>query len=256
LTTATSSPIPMRQQEMAWIPGGTFRMGSEDFYPEERPVYQVSVDGFWMDEHPVTAAQFRRFVRETCYVTVAERPLDPEQFPDADPDLLVPGSLVFRTSDGPVNLNDYRNWWEYVPGAHWRRPGGKGTTINGRDHHPVVHVAYEDAAAYAAPFRHHGQRLGVDLRLVRPTASRRGREPLLRPEQPPGDLTRPELQPRSARGADPAPCDQGRLAPLRAELLPALPPGREAAADDRHVDGASRLSLHRPSTDVERRAPA
>jgi formylglycine-generating enzyme required for sulfatase activity len=199
LTTATSSPIPMRQQEMAWIPGGTFRMGSEDFYPEERPVYQVSVDGFWMDEHPVTAAQFRRFVRETCYVTVAERPLDPEQFPDADPDLLVPGSLVFRTSDGPVNLNDYRNWWEYVPGAHWRRPGGKGTTINGRDHHPVVHVAYEDAAAYAAPFRHHGQRLGVDLRLVGSTASRRGREPLLRPEQPPGDLTRPELQPRSAR---------------------------------------------------------
>jgi formylglycine-generating enzyme len=89
-------------------------------------------------------------VRETKYVTVAERPLDPEQYPDADPDLLVPGSLVFRRSAGPVNLDDYRNWWEYVPGAHWRRPGGKGTTINGRDHHPVVQVAYEDAATYAA----------------------------------------------------------------------------------------------------------
>ena len=134
---------------MAWF-AGTFRMGSEDFYPEERPVHEVAVDGFWMDEHPVTAAEFRRFVRETGYVTVAERPLDPEQYPDADPDLLVPGSLVFRKSRGPVDLDDYRNWWEYVPGAYWQRPGGKGTTINGRDHHPVVHVAYEDAEAYAA----------------------------------------------------------------------------------------------------------
>ena len=80
---------------MAWIPGGEFLMGSEDFYPEERPVHRVSVDGFWMDEFPVTAAQFRRFVRETGYETVAERPLDPEQYPDADPGLLVPGSSVF-----------------------------------------------------------------------------------------------------------------------------------------------------------------
>jgi formylglycine-generating enzyme len=136
--------------EMRWIPGGTFAMGSEDFYPEERPVHRVSVNGFWMDEHPVTAAEFRRFVRETKYVTVAERPLDAEHYPDADPDLLVPGSLVFRKTRGPVNLDDYRNWWEYVPGAHWRRPGGPGTTINGRDHHPVVQVASEDAEAYAA----------------------------------------------------------------------------------------------------------
>ncbi len=125
-------------------------MGSADFYPEERPVHQVAVDGFWMDEHPVPAAQFRRFVRETKYVTVAERPLDPAQYPDADPDLLVPGSLVFRKTRGPVNLDDYRNWWEYVPDASWRHPGGPGTTINGRDHHPVVQIAYEDAEAYAA----------------------------------------------------------------------------------------------------------
>jgi sulfatase modifying factor 1 len=135
---------------MRWIPGGTFRMGAEDFYPEERPVREVSVDGFWMDEHPVTAAEFRRFVRDTGYVTVAERPLDPADYPDADPDLLVPGSLVFRRTTGPVDLDDYRNWWEYVAGAYWKHPGGKGTTINGRDRHPVVQVAWEDVESYAA----------------------------------------------------------------------------------------------------------
>ena len=134
---------------LPFIPGGEFAMGSEDFYPEERPVHRVHVDGFWMDEHPVTAAEFRRFVRDTGYVTVAERPLDPEEYPDADPDLLVPGSLVFHKTAGPVNLDDYRNWWAYVPGAFWKRPGGKGTTINGRDNHPVTHVACEDAEAYA-----------------------------------------------------------------------------------------------------------
>ena len=134
---------------MTWIPGGKFSMGSEDFYPEERPVRHVSVEGFWMDERPVTAAEFRRFVRETKYVTLAERPLPGEDYPDADPDLLVPGSLVFRKSTGPVALDDYRNWWEYVPGAYWKRPAGPGSTINGRDHHPVVHVAYEDVQAYA-----------------------------------------------------------------------------------------------------------
>jgi formylglycine-generating enzyme len=135
---------------MAWIPGGEFLMGSEDFYPEERPVRPVRVDGFWIDELPVTAADYRRFVRETGYVTIAERPLDPEDYPDADPELLVPGALVFRATAGPVPLDDYRAWWEYVPGAFWKRPGGPGTTINGRDRHPVVQVAFEDAEAYAA----------------------------------------------------------------------------------------------------------
>jgi sulfatase modifying factor 1 len=136
--------------EMTLIRGGTFRMGSEDFYPEESPVHEVEVGDFWIDEHPVTAAEFRRFVRETGYVTVAERPLDPDDYPDADPELLVPGSLVFRMTPGPVPLNDVRSWWAYVPGAFWKRPGGPGTTINGRDHHPVVQVAYEDAETYAA----------------------------------------------------------------------------------------------------------
>ena len=117
---------------MAWIEGGEFSMGDERFYPEERPVRRVSVEGFWMDEHPVTAADFRRFVRETGYVTVAERPLDPAAYPDALPELLVPGSLVFRKTSGPVDLDDVHNWWAYVPGAYWKRPGGPGTTVNGR----------------------------------------------------------------------------------------------------------------------------
>jgi len=135
---------------MRWVPGGEFAMGSNDFYPEERPVRRVAVDGFWMDEQLVTAGEFRRFVRETGYTTVAERPLDPSDYPGADPQLLVPGALVFRKSTGPVDLRDYRNWWRYVPGASWKRPGGPGTTINGRDRHPVVQVACEDAEAYAA----------------------------------------------------------------------------------------------------------
>jgi formylglycine-generating enzyme required for sulfatase activity len=110
----------------------------------------MEVGGFWIDPHPVTAGEFRRFVRETGYVTLAERPLDAADYPDADPNLLVPGSLVFRMTSGPVPLNDVRSWWEYVPSAFWKKPGGPGTTINGRDRHPVVQVAYEDAEAYAS----------------------------------------------------------------------------------------------------------
>jgi formylglycine-generating enzyme len=144
-----ASTRPTSPDGMTWIEGGSFRMGSEDFYPEERPVRETEVKGFWMDTHPVTAADFRRFVRDTGYVTVAERPLNPADYPDADRELLVPGSLVFHKTPGPVPLNDVRNWWEFVPGTYWKRPGGPGTTINGRDRHPVVHVAFEDAEAYA-----------------------------------------------------------------------------------------------------------
>jgi formylglycine-generating enzyme required for sulfatase activity len=135
---------------MLWIPGGTFRMGSEDWYPEERPVHTVTVDGFWVDEHQVTVAEFRRFVKATGYVTLAERPLDPAHYPDADPELLVPGALVFQKARGPLALDDYRNWWAYVPGARWNEPEGPGSTIVGRDRHPVTQVAYEDAEAYAS----------------------------------------------------------------------------------------------------------
>ncbi|MFI6582783.1 formylglycine-generating enzyme family protein [Embleya sp. NPDC050493] len=142
-------PVRAVSQGMAWIPGGTFAMGSDDFYPEERPVHPVTVNGFFLDVHPVTVAAFRRFVKATGYVTVAERPLDPVLYPDADPALLVPGSLVFRRTPGPVALDDYRRWWHYVPGANWRLPEGPGSTLDGRDMHPVTQVAFEDAAAFA-----------------------------------------------------------------------------------------------------------
>jgi formylglycine-generating enzyme len=146
MSTAVRAPA----KGMTWIPGGTFAMGAEHFYPEESPVRRVSVDGFWIDRAPVTVAQFRRFATETRYVTVAERPLDPADYPDADPAALVPGSLVFHKTPGPVDLRDVRSWWRYVPGACWYRPEGSGSSAAGRQRHPVTHVAYEDAAAYAA----------------------------------------------------------------------------------------------------------
>jgi sulfatase modifying factor 1 len=135
---------------MAWIPGGTFAMGSADFYPEERPVHRVTLDGFWMDEHPVTVAEYRRFVEATGHTTVAQRPLDPAAYPGADPALLVPGSLVFQRAAGPVDTRDFRNWWAYVPGASWLHPGGRATDVAQQERHPVTHVACEDAQAYAA----------------------------------------------------------------------------------------------------------
>ncbi len=101
---------------MAWIPGGTYWMGSDNHYPEEKPAHQVSVSGFWMDLHLVTNAQFARFVEATGYVTVAERPLDPKDYPGADPALLVPGSLVFHKPTQRVSLHDFSQWWAYVPG--------------------------------------------------------------------------------------------------------------------------------------------
>jgi formylglycine-generating enzyme required for sulfatase activity len=135
---------------MRWIPPGGFEMGSDDFYPEEAPVHRVELDGFWIDEHPVTVAEFRRFVKATGYVTSAERAPDPADYPGADPALLVPGSLVFRPTGGPVDLRDSRNWWGWTPGAFWRRPEGPDSNVGGRELHPVVHIAPEDTEAYAA----------------------------------------------------------------------------------------------------------
>src|ERR671928_1262805 len=134
---------------MVLVPGGTFAMGSDAFYPEERPVHRVTVDAFWMDRAPVTVAEFRRFVKATGYVTVAERPLDRAEYPEADPAVLVAGSLVFRRTAGPVDTRDWSQWWAYVPGARWDRPEGPGSDTYTRARHPVVHVAYEDAEAYA-----------------------------------------------------------------------------------------------------------
>jgi formylglycine-generating enzyme required for sulfatase activity len=138
-----------RWENMTWIPGGSFKMGSTAFYREERPVRLEAVDAFWIDTHPVTHAEFFRFVEQTGYVTFSERAPSPEMYPDAAPECLVPGSLVFVKPDRPVSLRDNRAWWAYVPGADWRRPYGPNSSIEFRGSHPVVHVTYDDARAYA-----------------------------------------------------------------------------------------------------------
>ena len=135
---------------MAWIPGGVFPMGSDHHYPEEAPAHQVEVEGFWIDRAPVTNAQFQKFVKATGLVTLAEKPADPAQYPDALPELLAPSSIVFVPPPGPIGTGDPYRWWQYVPGANWRHPEGPGSSIRGRDQHPVVHIAHADALAYAA----------------------------------------------------------------------------------------------------------
>ena len=133
----------------AWIPGARFRMGSDTHYPEEAPAREVAVDGFLIDRRQVTNRQFAAFVAATGYATVAERPLDPAAFPGAPAENLVPGSLVFVRTRGPVDLRHINQWWRWTPGASWRAPEGPGATLAGREEHPVVHVAYEDAERYA-----------------------------------------------------------------------------------------------------------
>jgi formylglycine-generating enzyme required for sulfatase activity len=136
--------------DMVPIPAGAFRMGSDEHYPEEAPVRTVSVDGFSIDRRQVTNREFAAFVEDTGYVTVAERALDPGDYPGAPPENLVPGSLVFTMTPGPVDLRHLSQWWTWTPGASWRHPDGPGSSIDGRDDEPVVHVALEDAGAYAA----------------------------------------------------------------------------------------------------------
>jgi formylglycine-generating enzyme len=135
--------------EMVWVPAATFRMGSDAHYPEEAPAHPVTVGGFWIDRHPVTNHEYAAFVEATGYVTVAERPLDPADFPGAPVENLVPGSLVFTRTRGPVDLRHLSQWWTWTPGAFWRAPEGPGSSLTGREHHPVVHVAFEDAERYA-----------------------------------------------------------------------------------------------------------
>ncbi len=144
---------------MVWIPGGEFSMGANDpsdmdpvgmnAAVDARPVHRVYVDGFFMDTTDVTNAQFERFVRATGYVTVAERKPRAEDFPGAPPENLVAGSVVFSPPDHPVKVNNQLQWWTYVPGANWRHPLGPGSDIKGKGNYPVVHIAYEDAQAYA-----------------------------------------------------------------------------------------------------------
>ncbi|WP_018314914.1 formylglycine-generating enzyme family protein [Cupriavidus sp. UYPR2.512] len=156
-------------RNMAWIPGGTFMMGSDHKLAQtnERPAHKTRVHGLWMDQHHVTNAEFRTFVSETGYVTTAEQKPDWEtirvQVPPGTPrpsdSVLVPGGMVFAGTDRPVPLHDYSRWWRFVPGADWRHPNGPGSSIEGKDNHPVVQVSYEDAQAYA---RWAGKRLPTE----------------------------------------------------------------------------------------------
>ena len=134
---------------MVWIPSGTFRMGSDKHYPEEAPVHRVTVDGFWIDCAPITNKQFRKFVNDTGYITIAEFPPDPKDYPGALPHVLKAASLVFTPPNKPVDLRDWSQWWKFKRGANWRRPYGPRSSLSGLDDHPVVHVAYRDAEAYA-----------------------------------------------------------------------------------------------------------
>ncbi|MBK6485864.1 MAG: formylglycine-generating enzyme family protein [Gemmatimonadetes bacterium] len=158
--TGRSAPPGPAPEGMVWIPGGTFAMGDDGPFalPHERPVHRVTVSGFYMDVDAVTNAEFAAFVKATGHVTVAERtPVLaeimsglPAGTPPPPPDFLVPGSLVFTPAEGEVDLRDVSRWWRWVPGASWRHPQGPGSDLTGRERHPVVQVAWEDAVAYAA----------------------------------------------------------------------------------------------------------
>lgn len=143
-----SAPPGAAPDAMVWAPGGWFWMGDNDF-PDAGPEHLVYVDGFWMDRHEVTNAEFAEFVEATGYQTVAELPPDPAEFPTVPPEDLKAGSIVFTPPEGPVPLEDHLQWWRYVPGADWRHPEGPDSSIEGRENHPAVHISWTDAAAYA-----------------------------------------------------------------------------------------------------------
>ncbi|MBB4422841.1 formylglycine-generating enzyme required for sulfatase activity [Bradyrhizobium sp. CIR48] len=142
-------PDDIKADDMVWIPGGTFRMGSNRHYPEEAPVHRATVDGFWMDRTPVTNRQFKAFVNATGHVTTAQIPPDPEQYPGAVPHMIYAGSLVFVPPRRVTNLSDWSQWWVFLKDANWRHPRGPKSNLVGLDDHPVVHVTYADALAYA-----------------------------------------------------------------------------------------------------------
>ena len=160
-TVPVPSPSDPAPDGMVWIPGGEFSMGAADSSDDEmndvgmhatrdsRPIHRVYVDGFWMDKTEVTNAQFAQFVETTSYITVAERTPRLEDFPGAPPENLVAGSVVFSPPNHSVPLDNHFRWWSYIKGANWRHPLGPASTLKDREHYPVVHIAYEDAVAYA-----------------------------------------------------------------------------------------------------------
>jgi formylglycine-generating enzyme len=159
-TVPNTTPTPaLAPRGMAWISGGEFAMGATDppaadevgmqAAADARPIHRVYVDGFWMDKTDVTNEEFARFVKATGYMTIAERKPRAKDFPGAPPENLVAGSVAFSPPDHPVPLNDHYQWWSYIKGANWRHPEGPKSTIKGREKYPVVHVAYQDALAYA-----------------------------------------------------------------------------------------------------------
>src|SRR5829696_5364549 len=148
-TRSSASRQAVISSDMIFISGGTFRMGSDRHYPEEAPAHRVTVDAFWIDRTPVTNRQFRKFVTETGYVTFAEIAPDLKDYLGALPHMLKAGSLVFTPPKHPVDTRDWSQWWNFKFGANWRRPYGPRSSISGLDDHPVVHVAYRDAEAYA-----------------------------------------------------------------------------------------------------------
>jgi formylglycine-generating enzyme required for sulfatase activity len=166
---AARTPPEPAPPGMVWVPGGDFTMGtdSDQAWPDERPEHRVRVAGFWMDEHEVTNAEFRAFVEATGHVTTAEKAPTLEEImkqvppgtPPPPPEVLVPGALVFTPTEGPVPLNDVSQWWKWTPGADWRHPEGPESDIAGKDDHPVVHVSWDDATAYA---RWAGKRLPTE----------------------------------------------------------------------------------------------
>jgi formylglycine-generating enzyme required for sulfatase activity len=159
-TVENKTPAPgAAPEEMVWVPGGEFSMGSTSSSEslcglpgvtrDALPVHRVYVDGFWMDRTDVTNEEFDKFAKATGYITIAERTPTKEEFPTAPPENLVSGSVVFAPTDHPVPLNNHYQWWTYAKGANWRHPLGADSDLKGKEKYPVVHIAYEDAVAYA-----------------------------------------------------------------------------------------------------------